>query len=329
MLYLAMILVVGVDPLAFTDNSNPDIEFTMALSMLPNTTKEGQTQVYMASEVDLETNFVFTQDILVANFTLSKNEAADEINKILSSFDQYNFVDVLKPISGTTGTNNPHYGFSPVNKAALERKLNVSGLKGHPLYFRPGPFLVEFLLKNDPNAPEFSSYGSINAGNFDTIRESIKEFTEKITLEGVKSKGYGLAFSSKPDKRTIPSTSEDIVNKIPVFEDRQSGYVTVGSENIYLLSHNSSELGHIQLENNYGISQLKYIDDIDKKTNSLVRGEKLLELLELVVEFTTSHTHNPGEAPIPKSWGGTTTQDIIDKMQKARDEVLNKNIRIN
>ena len=106
--------------------------------------------------------------------------------------------------------------------------------------------------------------------------------------------------------------------------------MSIGSENIYLLSHNSTELGMIELENNYGMSQSKYVGDIDKKTNSLVRGEKLLDLLSLIVDFTVSHTHAfPGLAPVPTSHGGTTTQEILNKLLKAYDEVLNKNIRIN
>ena len=104
----------------------------------------------------------------------------------------------MKPISGTTGTNNPHYGFSPVNKGNLEKKINVSGLKNHPIYFRPGPNLVEFLIKNDPNDPVFSTYSFFgNSAVFNVVRDSIKQFTETIFLEGVKTKGYGVAFSSK------------------------------------------------------------------------------------------------------------------------------------
>jgi hypothetical protein len=139
-----------------------------------------------------------------------------------------------------------------------------------------------------------------------------------------------MAFTSKPDKREVPTEEKKTKKKVFRFTPGQQGYVSIGSENIYLLSHNSTELGIIDLENNYGMSQAKYVGDIDKKTNSLVRGEKLLELLEMVVEFTVSHTHAfPGLAPVPTSHGGTTTQEILEKLLNAYDEVLNKNIRIN
>jgi hypothetical protein len=190
---------------------------------------------------------------------------------------------------------------------------------------------VEFLIKNDPNDPVFSTYSFFgNSAVFNVVRDSIKQFTETIFLEGVKTKGYGVAFSSKPDKREIPKEVKKTTKKIFNFTQGQQGYVTIGSENVYILSHKSTELGTIELKNNYGISQTQYIDDIDKKTNSLVRGEKLLELLEMLVEFTISHTHSfPGLAPVPTSHGGTTSQEILNKLLKAHDEVLNKNIRIN
>ena len=319
------------DPTIFTDLTNPDIRFNLSLSLLPNTNTQGQTQSYMASNVDLKTNFLFTSSILKSHFVLSKDRATEQINKILQAFDQNDLVDVMKPISGATGSNNPHYGFSPVNKANLEKKINVSGLKNHPMYFRPGPNLVEFLIKNDSNDVAFSPYGFFgNQAVFDTVRDSVKEFTETIFLEGVKTKGYGMAFSTKPDKREIPREEKETTKKIFNFTPEQQGYVTIGSENVYILSHKSTELGDIQLKNNYGISQVQYVDDINNKTNSLVRGEKLLELLEMLVEFTISHTHSfPGLAPVPTSHGGTTSQEILNKLLKAYDEVLNKNIRIN
>lgn len=321
----------GTDPTLFTDPLNPNIDFNMSLSLLPNTNTQGQSQIYMASEVDLKTTFLFTSSILKAHFSLSQDKATDQINKIIQSFDQNDLVDVMKPISGTTGTNNPHYGFSPVNKSNLEKKINVSGLKNHPIYFRPGPNLIEFLLKNDSNDVAFSTYGFFgNQPVFDSVRDSVIKFTETIFLEGVKTKGYGMAFSSKPDKREVPKEEKETTKKIFNFTTGQQGYVTIGSENVYILSHKSTELGRIELKNNYGISQVQYVDDIDNKTNSLVRGEKLLELLEMLVEFTVSHTHAfPGLAPVPTSHGGTTSQEILNKLLKAYDEVLNKNIRIN
>ena len=111
-------ILSSTDPMLFTDINNPDIEFNLALST-PNSNTQGQQQQYMASQVELKTNFLFTSSILKDHFSLSQDRATDQINKIIQAFDQNDLVEVMKPISGTTGTNNPHYGFSPVNKGNL------------------------------------------------------------------------------------------------------------------------------------------------------------------------------------------------------------------
>jgi len=328
-------ITAGVDPIDFTNTIDPlpPIDFTMGLSILPNMNRQGETQSYMSSTENLlETNFLFSDAIMLSNFTLNQEDAIKQINHYLTSFDQHNLVEICKTPSGTTGTNNPHYGFSPVNKTTLLKKLNTSGLKGHPLYFRPGPNLVNFIMKNDINwFLTNTPYMTLNSGNFTSVRDAIIKFCNEIFLEGVEPKqGHGLAFTNKPDKRKIPTETKEITTKEISFENKQEGVISFGSEKIYLLSHNSTELGTIKLKNNYGISQLQYIDEIDKHTNSLVRGEKLLGLLELIVDFTVSHTHAfPGLAPVPTSHGGSTSQEILNKLLKAHDEVLNKNIRIN
>ena len=114
-------------------------------------------------------------------------------------------------------------------------------------------------------------------------------------------------------------------------EDMQQGIITAGSEKIYLLSHNSAELnGRITLNTNYGIDQEKFVVDIDGKTNSLVRGEKLMELLTKIVSFVSSHTHAfPGLAPVPQGHDGTRVEDISRLLADAPNTILNQNIRIN
>ena len=92
----------------------------------------------------------------------------------------------------------------------------------------------------------------------------------------------------------------------------QQGIVSVGSEKIYLLSHDINYLGNINLkDNHYGVSQETYISDIDPKTNSIVRGEELMKLLEKIVDFMQNHCHAfPGLAPVPQAHGGTRIEDV-------------------
>ena len=62
----------------------------------------------------------------------------------------------------------------------------------------------------------------------------------------------------------------------------------------------------------------------------MVRGEELLELLELIVGFLVSHVHPyPLLQPSSVSRDGTSTDMLLKKMLEAYNKVLNKNIRIN
>jgi len=70
--------------------------------------------------------------------------------------------------------------------------------------------------------------------------------------------------------------------------------------------------------------------EIENKTNSMVRGEELIDLLKLIVRFLTSHVHAfPGVQPTQISKDGTQIQEILSKLANADNTILNKNIRIN
>ena len=72
------------------------------------------------------------------------------------------------------------------------------------------------------------------------------------------------------------------------------------------------------------------MDDIIPNTSSLVRGEELLELVNLIVRFLITHTHAfPGEPPIPVTQDGSTVSSILAEMQNAATKILNENIRLN
>ena len=321
-------ILPGQDPLDFIDPTK-EIRFGFNIALLPNR-GGGTLNNYMCSKINLDTNFSFTETLVGANLKLTTEDMAEELNGILGAFDTHDFVKVLSDYSGTT--SNPTYGFNPVSTTGLERKISSLSLETHPLYFRPGQRLVDFLTLSQWDAPQFSSYASlIDDTTFQSVKQAIKDFTDKIKLSGVKEKGHGLAFTRNADKREIPNKDKEVKQKEPILTDEQQGFLTCGSEKIYLLSHNSQISGTapFELNSNYGITHWQYIDKIEKSTNSLVRGEKLLDLLDIIVEFTLSHAHQPGKAPVGVSWGGTTSQEVKQKLLSAREEVLNKNIRIN
>ena len=80
----------------------------------------------------------------------------------------------------------------------------------------------------------------------------------------------------------------------------------------------------------YGISGDKYIQEFIPKTSSLVRGEELMELINLIVRFLLTHTHNyPMLPPNPKSYDGVTAEEVLSEIQNAYTKILNANIRLN
>ena len=80
----------------------------------------------------------------------------------------------------------------------------------------------------------------------------------------------------------------------------------------------------------YGIPLSAFTDEIRVKTSSLVRGEELLELINLIVRFLLTHTHAyPGLPPVDITEDGISSDDILTEIQKAATKILNSNIRLN
>ena len=105
----------------------------------------------------------------------------------------------------------------------------------------------------------------------------------------------------------------------------------MGAEKIYLYSHDS-QIGTKKpsLKNTiYGLDQNKFLE-LEESTNSMVRGEKLMDLLSLMVKYMVAHVHPyHGVPPVPTATDGTLAADILQKMADAANTILNENIRIN
>ena len=110
-------------------------------------------------------------------------------------------------------------------------------------------------------------------------------------------------------------------------------YGALASDTLFLLSNTSSVPGKGKInfaDTLYGISLDQFVDEFIPKTSSLVRGEELLELLNLIVRFLTTHTHAyPGLPPVPVTQDGTSVPNILTEMQNAYTKILNGNIRLN
>lgn len=187
-----------------------------------------------------------------------------------------------------------------------------------PLYYRP-VFILYEQQKTTQNP---------------AVRENIMRLMSGIKPVATQvGNGHGLIFNKEKD--TLVPLKPKTETFVPKKTERFDKSVNImGSDEIYLLSYESQKTGtnsKIDFENTlYGIDENKVADEIEPKTSSLVRGEELFELIDLIVKFLVSHVHAfPGEAPIPIGTNGSNVNDILKELQNASEKVLNKKIRIN
>ena len=285
----------------------------------PPTSVSTPPAIKMAGEFNLQETITQSTFVARLNFTgvPTLNKVSQIINNFILQVDKGKWNKFIKPIEYCTKTYNPEVDLN--NKDNVGSFLQMS----HPMYFRPTLMTQRMMDEAEPSVGASTSW-SLNKTNSNIIKE-------KIELEGVLTKGHGLAFTENSGKRKVPVVDETSVESIETLSPGQQGLVGVGGEKIYLLSYNSSELnGPIALSSNYGMSQKEMVSGLMDKTNSMVRGEKLLELLEKMVSFMNNHCHAfPGLAPVPQGHDGTRKEDIAKLMNDAKKNVLNSNIRIN
>jgi hypothetical protein len=188
-----------------------------------------------------------------------------------------------------------------------------------PYIFRPGPLTYQY-IRNFDGVNNSTQYGNVT------------KFYGDIKLNPADTDtGFGLIFSkgkSGPayDPKIITQTPSEYINS-PVT------YATLGGDKLYLLSHESTipGKGKINLTDTlYGIPQQTFTDDLDGKTNSMVRGEQLIDFLNLLTKFLVAHVHPfPGLPPVPVAVDGTQSAQILSELLNAPNKILNQNIRVN
>jgi hypothetical protein len=157
-------------------------------------------------------------------------------------------------------------------------------------------------------------------------------FSQVKLYPALKEGGYGLIYAKNKVGKPLSFKSTE-VTKESYSSYGQLTYGALGGDKLFLLSQTSAIPGKQKInfsDTLYGISEQKFVDDIIPNTSSLVRGEELLELVNLIVRFLITHTHAfPGLPPVPVTQDGSTTSSILAEMQNAATKILNKNIRLN
>ena len=277
-------------------------------------------KVYMAGEFNVEIVIpplalnVQTNKICTIDFTLAPSieKLSVLINDVIKNIDDSDWSSLQKVENDfSTITYNPDCKPDEVG-------VFVSGML-HPLYFRPNTRTHRLIAKPKPVGAPL---------NYIAMNQTANDLSKLITLEGVKTQGWGLAFTNQNGKRTPDFETKKVKKTVFHTEPVQQGIISAGAEKIYLLSYNSTQInGQIKLGGNYGITQEKFASDIEKQTSGLIRGEKLIELLQKLVNVVNNHVHDmPGnvrvDSPISK-------QDLKILVDNADLSMINKNIRIN
>jgi hypothetical protein len=182
-----------------------------------------------------------------------------------------------------------------------------------------------------------------------TIRSIISDFTGIIDVVSVTNMtnlvskvrvssadiitGYGLVINKNLDKNLPIDKITETVNPATTEKINNTSGI-IGADSLYFISHETKIDGkeRVDIDNTvYGIDVDTVINNIEPNTSSMVRGDELMELLQLIVEFLVTHDHPyPMLPPTPISKSSQiSTQSVLAKMQEAYDKVLNKKIRIN
>ena len=251
-----------------------------------------------------------------------------DINTSLDLTGTTNGVRLIRMINLPIGLN-----FQDLSREINERLKSIitnpsqsllqSNLKQNeqfPFYFRPSKKIVDLTTK-------FTGTGDLIASaNMSKLMSMIKISATDFTP------GYGLVIDSKLSIELPFQISREAYS--PTKSELADNTVgLIGASTLYFLSHDSEIPGKekIDLSNTvYGIDQPKIVDNIEPNTSSMVRGEELLQLMELIVRFCLTHVHPyPLLPPSSVTLDGLSTDDLLAKMQEAYQKVLNSNIRIN
>jgi hypothetical protein len=188
----------------------------------------------------------------------------------------------------------------------------------YPIYFRPQPSMY-----NKLSSETSQTISKLNIAN---LMAGIKVIPSDLTA------GYGLIYdqSKRGDVPFTPEKNEIIPEKEILLNNTAS---IMGGDYVYLLSHKSNKIstGKVNLSDTlYGIEEYTLSDEIEPKTSSTVRGEELVELLNLVVQFVIGHVHPyHGMVPDSTSVNGVTADKLLEELRNANQKILNKYIRIN
>jgi len=247
------------------------------------------------------------------------SEISENLKKLVAteSFTMLSKTQTIEFINNFINTCNQ----SNVTKSGVKLFTDNNDSNKFPIFYRPNTIMYS---KLSPSTPLGSTATPIEVSNISDIYKGVKL---NPSLKG----GYGLIYTK--GKVGNPRTPVKKVVKQQKYINQESSYGALGSDLLFLVSHNSQipGKGKINFDDTlYGITPEKFANEFLPKTSSMVRGEELLELINLIVKFLITHTHAyPGLPPIPVTQDGTNAQTILVELNNAVNKILSKNIRLN
>ena len=247
------------------------------------------------------------------------SEISENLKKLVAteSFTMLSKTQTIEFINNFINTCNQ----SNVTKSGVKLFTDNNDSNKFPIFYRPNTIMYS---KLSPSTPLGSTATPIEVSNISDIYKGVKL---NSSLKG----GYGLIYTK--GKVGNPRTPVKKVVKQQKYTNQESSYGALGSDVLFLVSHNSQipGKGKINFDDTlYGITPEKFANEFLPKTSSMVRGEELLELINLIVKFLITHTHAyPGLPPIPVTQDGTNAQTILVELNNAVNKILSKNIRLN
>lgn len=257
-------------------------------------------------------------DIRVNSQNLQVDSNIEDLKSLvlIKEFRALSFDDTVSFI------NEMIYTFNAKNK--VDGRVIFNPISKFPIYYRPTPSMYTIFESKESqirtNKSTYDAYILItNVINKVRLNSSAERF------------GWGLIYAENKVGRPykIKKSKQDVYkfNKVPVTMG------SFGADKIFLLSQQSQipGKGAINFDGTlYGISNDQYVQEIIPKTSSMVRGEELMELINMIVRFLSSHTHSfPGMPPVPVAYDGSSTTAILTELQNATNKILNENIRLN
>jgi hypothetical protein len=247
------------------------------------------------------------------------SEISENLKRLVASetFSLLSKSETIKFINNFIKTCND----KDVTKSGIRLFNDNNASNKFPIFYRPNPLMYS---KLNPSTSLGSSSTPAEISNISDIYKGVKL---NPSLKG----GFGLIYSK--GKVGIPRTPVKKVVPQQKYINQESSYGALGSDILFLVSHNSQipGKGKINFDDTlYGISPEKFTNELLPKTSSMVRGEELLELIDLIVRFLVTHTHSyPGLPPVPVTQDGSNVSTILTELQNAVNKILSKNIRLN